>query len=159
MNIPLSPYVPENLVSLARRVQPSRPASACLFCILRLNLVLTYGIPPEFRVRNIDASRMSASCIRRVVHTYMQYNSTSTVLLIELYYCTLFGISPHKSYSTPVVRIRLLSRKLGTHAKGLASIATRSLTFHSLENFDTSCHASRRKHVAGKRKLQQQQQK
>ena len=34
---------------LARRVQPSRPASACSFCILRLNLVLTYGIPPEFR--------------------------------------------------------------------------------------------------------------
>ena len=34
---------------LARRVQPSRPASACSFSILRLNLVLTYGIPPEFR--------------------------------------------------------------------------------------------------------------
>ena len=46
-NIILSPYVPENLVS--RRVQLSRPASACSFSILRLNLVLTYGIPPEFR--------------------------------------------------------------------------------------------------------------
>ena len=34
---------------LARRVQPSRPASTCSFSILRLNLVLTYGIPPEFR--------------------------------------------------------------------------------------------------------------
>ena len=34
---------------LARRVQPSRPASACSFFILRLNLVLTYEIPPEFR--------------------------------------------------------------------------------------------------------------
>ena len=35
---------------LARQVQPSRPASACSFTIiLRLNLVLTYGIPPEFR--------------------------------------------------------------------------------------------------------------
>ena len=34
---------------LARRVQPSRPASACSFSILRLNLVLTYEIPPEFR--------------------------------------------------------------------------------------------------------------
>ena len=34
---------------LARRVQPFRPASACSFSILRLNLVLTYGIPPEFR--------------------------------------------------------------------------------------------------------------
>ena len=33
---------------LARRVQPSRPASACSFSMLRLNLVLTYGIPPEF---------------------------------------------------------------------------------------------------------------
>ena len=34
---------------LARRVRQSRPASACSFSILRLNLVLTYGIPPEFR--------------------------------------------------------------------------------------------------------------
>ena len=34
---------------LARRVQLSRPASACSFFIPRLNLVLTYGIPPEFR--------------------------------------------------------------------------------------------------------------
>ena len=34
---------------LARRVQPSRPASACLFSILRLNLDLTHGIPPDFR--------------------------------------------------------------------------------------------------------------
>ena len=34
---------------LARRVQPSRPASAFSFSILKLNLVLTYGIPPEFR--------------------------------------------------------------------------------------------------------------
>ena len=34
---------------LARRVQPSRPASACLFSILRLNMMLTHGIPPDFR--------------------------------------------------------------------------------------------------------------
>ena len=34
---------------LAGQVQPSRPASACSFSILRLKLVLTYGIPPEFR--------------------------------------------------------------------------------------------------------------
>ena len=33
---------------LARRVRPSRPASAFSFSILTLNLVLTYGIPPEF---------------------------------------------------------------------------------------------------------------
>ena len=32
------------------RVRPSRPASACSFSILRLNLVLTHGIPPNFRV-------------------------------------------------------------------------------------------------------------
>ena len=46
-NIPLSPWVPENLVSR----DGSRPASACSspYNILRLNLVLTYGIPPEFR--------------------------------------------------------------------------------------------------------------
>ena len=46
-NIPLSPCVPENLVSregLSRPV-PRQP----LISILRLNLVLTYGIPPEFR--------------------------------------------------------------------------------------------------------------
>ena len=34
---------------LARRVQPARPASDCSFSILRLNLVLTHGIPPDFR--------------------------------------------------------------------------------------------------------------
>ena len=34
---------------LARRVQQSRPASACSFSILTLNLVLTHGIPPDFR--------------------------------------------------------------------------------------------------------------
>ena len=34
---------------LARRVRPSRPASACSFSTLRLNLVLTRGIPPDFR--------------------------------------------------------------------------------------------------------------
>ena len=35
--------------SLARRIQPTRPPSACSFSIFRLNLVLPYGIPPEFR--------------------------------------------------------------------------------------------------------------
>ena len=34
---------------LARRVRQSRPASACLSPCSRLSLVLTYGIPPEFR--------------------------------------------------------------------------------------------------------------
>ena len=34
---------------LARQVRPSRPASACSFSTLRLNLVLTHGIPPAFR--------------------------------------------------------------------------------------------------------------
>ena len=32
----------------ARRVRPSRPASACSFSTLRLNLVLTHGIPLDF---------------------------------------------------------------------------------------------------------------
>ena len=40
--------VPVREFGLARRVQPSRPASACSFSILRLNLVLTHGIPPHF---------------------------------------------------------------------------------------------------------------
>ena len=34
---------------LARQVRPSRPAPARFFSILRLNTVLTYGIPPDFR--------------------------------------------------------------------------------------------------------------
>ena len=34
---------------LARRVLPSRPASVCSFSILRLNLELTYRVPPELR--------------------------------------------------------------------------------------------------------------
>ena len=33
---------------LARRVRSFRPASASLFSGLRLNLVLTHGIPPDF---------------------------------------------------------------------------------------------------------------
>ena len=46
-NIPLSPCVPENLVSRDgfSRPVPRQPAH---LSILRLNLVLTYGIPPEF---------------------------------------------------------------------------------------------------------------
>ena len=45
--MPLSPCVPENLVS---RDGFSRPVPRrLLISILRLNLVLTYGIPPEFR--------------------------------------------------------------------------------------------------------------
>ena len=34
---------------LARRARQSRPASACSSPYSRLNLVLTYGISPEFR--------------------------------------------------------------------------------------------------------------
>ena len=34
---------------LATRVQPSRPASACSLSILRLNLMLTHGIPTDVR--------------------------------------------------------------------------------------------------------------
>ena len=44
-----APYVPENLVSRDgfSRPVPRQPADSP-YCI-RLNLVLTYGIPPEFR--------------------------------------------------------------------------------------------------------------
>ena len=34
---------------LVRRVRPSRPAPACSFSTLRMNLVLTHGILPDFR--------------------------------------------------------------------------------------------------------------
>ena len=44
MNISLSVFVPENLVTGS--AVPSRVS--LLISILRLNLVLTYGIPPEF---------------------------------------------------------------------------------------------------------------
>ena len=44
MNFSLSPFAPE----IFGRVRPSRPASAC-FSILRLNLMLTHGIPLDFR--------------------------------------------------------------------------------------------------------------
>ena len=48
MNIFLSPFAPENLVS--RHAGSAVPSSvSLLISILRLNLVLTYGIPPEFR--------------------------------------------------------------------------------------------------------------
>ena len=48
MNIPLSPCVPENLVSRDGFGSPV-PRQPLFISILRLNLVLTYGIPPEFR--------------------------------------------------------------------------------------------------------------
>ena len=47
MNISLSEFVPENLVSRDGFAVPSRVS--LIISILRLNLVLTYGIPPEFR--------------------------------------------------------------------------------------------------------------
>ena len=46
-NIPLSPCVPENLARATGSAVPSR-VSLLISIILRLNLVLTYGIPPEF---------------------------------------------------------------------------------------------------------------
>ena len=46
-NIPLSPCVPE---SLSREMGSAVPSCvSLLISILRLSLVLTYGIPPEFR--------------------------------------------------------------------------------------------------------------
>ena len=47
--ISLSPFASVCEIGLATRVQPSRPASAYSISILRLNLVLTHGIPPDFR--------------------------------------------------------------------------------------------------------------
>ena len=46
-NTPPSPCVPENLVCETGSAVPSRVS--LLISILRLNLVLTYGIPPGFR--------------------------------------------------------------------------------------------------------------
>ena len=47
MNISLSAFVPENLVSRDGFGSPARVS--LLISVLRLNLVLTYEIPPEFR--------------------------------------------------------------------------------------------------------------
>ena len=48
MNISLSTIAPENF--LLRNGFGSVPSRiSLLICILRLNLVLTYGIPPKFR--------------------------------------------------------------------------------------------------------------
>ena len=47
MNISLSAFAPENLVSRNGFGSPVRVSP--LISILRVNLVLTYGVPPEFR--------------------------------------------------------------------------------------------------------------
>ena len=47
INIPLAPCVPDNWSRETGSAVPSRVS--LLISILRLNLVLTYGIPPEFR--------------------------------------------------------------------------------------------------------------
>ena len=49
IDIPLSLCVPENLVSRDGFSRPVPRQPAHHLSILRLNLVLTYGIPPEFR--------------------------------------------------------------------------------------------------------------
>ena len=49
INISLSTFTSENLVSHERRVQPTRPAPAFPFSTVGLHLVPTHGIPPEIR--------------------------------------------------------------------------------------------------------------
>ena len=73
-NIPLSPCVPENLVSRETGSAVSSRVSL-LISILRLNLVLTYGIPPEFRKerRNVEVFNSGAALVRR------WYNTLSTL--------------------------------------------------------------------------------
>ena len=71
-NIPVS--VRGREFDLARRVRPSRPASACSFSILRLNLVLIHGIPLAFHdsvhiyiyiyIYTINRHRFNPECIR-----------------------------------------------------------------------------------------------
>ena len=56
------------MVGHARRVWPSRPASACSFFTLRLNLGLTHGIPPAFQGGVIYLYRQSTSGQSRVNH-------------------------------------------------------------------------------------------
>ena len=49
MNSSLSPFAPVNLVSRDGFGSPVPSRVSLLISILRLNLVLIYGIPPEFR--------------------------------------------------------------------------------------------------------------
>ena len=49
MNFSLSPFAPENLVSRNGFGRPVPRQPIYSFSSLRLNLVLTHGIPPEFR--------------------------------------------------------------------------------------------------------------
>ena len=43
----LSPFAPEKFVSRERFRSPSRVS--LLISVLRMNMVLTYGVPPDFR--------------------------------------------------------------------------------------------------------------
>ena len=52
MNIPLAPYAPENLV-LRDGISRPFPRQPSQFSILRLNLVLTHGILPDFAAASI----------------------------------------------------------------------------------------------------------
>ena len=49
MDISLSPFAPEHLVSRDRFGSPVPSGISLLIFILKLNLVLSYGVPPEFR--------------------------------------------------------------------------------------------------------------
>ena len=62
MIISLSPFTP-NTLGLATQVRPPCPASVRSFCTLRLNLVLTDGIPTAFR----DGVRLSIPSSRHRV--------------------------------------------------------------------------------------------
>ena len=50
-------------LSLVERVRSSRPASACPFSKLRLDLVLAYGIPPDFRSRLCYGYLVQVVCV------------------------------------------------------------------------------------------------
>ena len=53
---------------LARQVRPSRPASACSFSIVTLNLVLIHGTPPDFRGGGVHLSNIPPTDIGSVAN-------------------------------------------------------------------------------------------
>ena len=78
-NIALSPFIPENLV-------PSHPTPAHSFSILRLNIVLTRGIPPAFLDcvhihRSSTASTYTVNPLR-VTHEFIGSRSFVPMALI-----------------------------------------------------------------------------
>ena len=95
----LSPFAPENLMSRDGFGRPIPRHAACLFSIARLNLVLTYGISPDFR-----------GGVHLFIQTAIRHRVSSKF------------IGPHaiayRWRSLPIVRRRRASKPQGSSSNG-----------------------------------------